>query len=204
MKTPSMLLVLGLLVSVPACDDTGGDGNGGSAGVGAGTSGSGSGNGSGAEPSNAAVSSCRDACDRLQFFDCIDADTHADCWNTCPDRTEDDLDLFASCVSNSVPSCDPGCLDNLIDAPEPDPTGSDDPANTCVSVCQSYVDAGCDIDELGEISSCALVCAELSEVEQAVIVLCFDSPETCEVDPGCLDGGGEEGGGEEGGAGEGG
>lgn len=199
MKIPSAFLALGLLLSASACDINVNEGDEGSSG----TDGSSNSGGSGDAPSDSAVESCREACDGLQFFDCINADTHETCWNACPNRSDGDLELFSSCVMNSLPSCDPGCLDNLLDAPEPDPdpdpTGSNDSGgtNTCEDACQAYIDAGCDVSDLGEAPTCALACSQLTDDEQAVVAACLNSPETCEVNPACLDGGGggEEGGG---------
>lgn len=194
MKIPSAFLALGLLLCLPACDiETDQDsGSGGDTDGGAGSG--------GAPPSNASVSSCRDACDGLQFFDCIDGGTHETCWNACPHRSDDDLELFASCVMNSLPNCDPDCLDGLLDAPEPQPEpttdgGSDGAGTTsCEDACQTYVDAGCDVSELSEAPSCAQACGVLSPDEQDLVAACLNSPATCEINPLCLDGGGEDGG----------
>ena len=201
MKIPSAFLALGFLFCAPACDmdidqDSGSDTDGG-------------GGADARPPSDASVSSCRDACDRLQFFDCIDGDTHETCWNACPNRAEDDLELFASCVMNSVPSCDPDCLDSLLEAPEPEPepepTSDGTPgSSTCEDACRAYVDAGCDVSDLSEAPSCAQACGSLSPDEQALVVVCLDSPQTCDINPLCLDGGAEESGGEESGGEEGG
>jgi hypothetical protein len=198
MKIRVVFLTLGLLLSAPACDTEVSEGGSGD------TDGASNSGGSGDAPSSGAVSSCRGACDNLQFFDCINADTHETCWNACPNRSDGDLELFSSCVMNSLPSCDPGCLDNLLDAPEPDPdpdpTGSDTGGdNACEEACQAYVDADCDLSDLGEVPSCGLLCAQLTENEQAVVAACLNAPQTCEVNPACLDGEGEGSGGEEGG-----
>ena len=199
MKLRSLALALGLLTPLTGCDITedemsssdtdgasGGDASGGDA-SGGGASG---GDASGGGPSEGAVDDCRSACDRLQFFDCIDGSTHATCWDACPEREEDDIELFASCVSNSSPSCDPGCLDGLLDAPEPEPetttTTGAEPAG-CEEACQAYVDASCDLEFFGELTSCGQACATLSPIEQAAVAICFNSPETCEVDPACLE-----------------
>ena len=192
MKIPSAFLALGFLLCSPACDinidqDSGSDG------------GDTDGGGSGATPpSDASVSSCRDACDGLQFFDCIDGNTHETCWNACPNRADDDLELFASCVMNSLPNCDPDCLDGLLDAPEPAPdpdptTDGSSGTTTCEDACQAYVDAGCDVSELSEAPSCAQACGSLSPDEQDLIAGCLNSPQTCEINPLCFDGGGETG-----------
>lgn len=53
---------------------------------------------------------CQDACDSLQFFDCIDAQTHADCRTLCTSAATDDQETFISCVAGGV--CQDGaCYD---------------------------------------------------------------------------------------------
>ncbi len=141
-------------------------------------------------PSDDAVGGCRDACDMLQFFDCIDGSTHETCWNACPERTDGDLELFESCVSNSSPTCDPDCLASLLDAPEPGPeptttTGSS--PSGCEAACQAYVDAGCELEFFEGIGSCAEACAALTPAESAAVAACFNSPQICEVDPACVE-----------------
>jgi|GEM_PF-2033914 len=196
MKSPCVLLfAFGLALA--GCDLGSADDDGGGATDGASNSG-------GDAPGASAVAGCREACDRLQFFDCIDGDTHEVCWNACPNRVEGEVELFASCVMNSVPSCDPACLDNLLDADEPgsDSTsgGSSDSGTTpssCEAACQAYVDAGCDVSDLSESPSCALACGALSTDEQAVVAACLNAPDTCEINPVCLEGAGEGGAGDE-------
>lgn len=191
MKIPAVFLALGVLLSTSACETDDVDE------VSQGTEGMSNSGGVADGPSSSAVESCRGACDRLQFFECIDADTHEVCWQACPSRIDDDLELFSSCVMNSLPSCDSGCLNNLLDAPEPepDPTGSSgsDGTNTCEEACQAYINAGCDVSDFGEAPTCALACSQLTDDEQAIVAACFNSPETCEINPACV-GGGEEGG----------
>ncbi len=181
MKLGTIVLVLGLLSPLAGCDTN----------VDEDSSSGTEGNTTSNAPSDESVAGCRDGCDRLQFFDCIDGSVHETCWNTCAERSDDDLELFESCVNNSAPACDPDCLAGLIDAPEPEPdpdpdttTGGD--PSSCETVCQAYVDAGCELELFEEVTSCAQACATLSSVEQAAVAVCFNSPQTCEVDPECL------------------
>lgn len=190
MKLRFFALALGLLTPLTGCDtdedETSSSDTEGASGEGASGEGASAGG-----PSDGAVDGCRSACDKLQFFDCIDGSTHGTCWNTCPERGDDDLELFESCVNNSSPSCDPDCLDGLFDAPEPEPetttttTGAE--PSGCEDACQSYVDAGCDLEFFEEVVSCGQACATLSLIEQGAAAICLNSPQTCEVDPACLE-----------------
>jgi len=197
MKLNSIALALGLLCPLIGCDltededspaDTDGSPNGSASG----------GNASSGGPSAGAVDGCRDACDNLQFFDCIDGSTHETCWNACAERNDGDLELFRSCVNNSAPACDPDCLDSLLDAPEPEPepettTTAGGDSSSCETVCQAYVDAGCELEFIEGIASCAQACASLSPVEQSAFAVCFSDPQTCEIDEACLEEEEEEG-----------
>lgn len=195
MKLHSIVFALGCLAPLIGCDFTdeessaGTDGSSDGGASGDGASGDGA---SGDEPSTEAVEGCRGACDNLQFFDCIDGSTHETCWNACAARSDSDLELFESCVNNSSPSCDPDCLESLLDASEPEPepettttTGAD--SSGCVDACQAYIDAGCELELLDGVVSCSQVCATLSAAEQAAVAVCFSNPQTCEVDAACVE-----------------
>ena len=187
MKTSLMFSALAFLLSTSACDADDEQNPPSSAD----TDATPSGESGAAPPTDASISDCRDACGELQTFDCIDGNTHEACWNVYQERSEGDLELFASCVSNSLPSCDPDCLDGLLDAAEPSSTGGD--LGPCESACGAYADAGCDVSELSGVEECALLCGALSSDFADYVATCFDSPETCEINPRCLDD--EEGGG---------
>lgn len=185
-------------LSLPGCDAI--EGGGGDSGADSGsepTTTSGGATGAPAGPTEAEIDRCRDQCDRLQFFDCIGSDLHAACWGYCADRPSDDLELFAACVGNTVPECDPGCLERLGDAsppPEPEP---EDPA-TCAEACNDF-NLECPSEESPD---CAGLCAQLPASAHDFAVDCFEEATlTCSVPEGCeIEGGEGEGGGEEGGA----
>lgn len=136
-----------------------------------------------------ALDRCRSSCDNLQFFECIDGQTHETCWNACGDRAESDLELFASCVQNSSPGCDPACLESLLDAETPDPPA---PSGACEEACDAYVDAGCDVDAWTQGLDCATLCGALTDAEQQIATACLSAPQTCELDPACDGFGGED------------
>lgn len=71
----------------------GGEGGGASEGEGGGVSqGEGGGGGDGA------VAECQDACDSLNFFDCIDASQYSSCRSTCETASESSIGTFVGCA----------------------------------------------------------------------------------------------------------
>ncbi len=180
--------------------DSGGNGNGNGNGNGDGDGNvddTGGNNGSGDAPSDAQVGDCRDACDDLQFFTCLTANEHATCFALCEERNATAVDLFNSCVSNTIPDCDEAfpCYENLVDAPPVD-TGNGDA--TCVDACEEWLGAGCEPFE--GFPSCAAFCGSLSEGLQLFVVECVEQRDGCTLSEECAfgDGGGEGGGGGEG------
>lgn len=207
--------VLGLFAvlgfhALPSCDATGGgDGGDGGGEVG------GEGVGDGPAPS-ADQGRCKEACNKLKFFDCNDAADHAACFESCESAPADAIELFVACVENDT--CDPECSTNLqADAPDPvDMTegGGEEGggAQTCPEACASFIADGC-----APPVDCNGICASLTDLEQAFVGYCLERRDGCALPMECVDlfedigsgeggpieegGGVEEGGGEVGGAG---
>jgi hypothetical protein len=149
-------------------------------------------------PSDGAVAMCRDTCDDELFFDCIDADRHEVCWNACPERSESDIELFRACVLNSAGACDPGCIENFLDADpvdssggEPDTTAGGGPGTSeggtnvsCEDACEAFAGRGCNIDFAG-FDSCASFCASLDPTLHDFVVMCVELADGCMLPEQC-------------------
>ncbi len=188
------LVLFGLSLALGGCveisnDDDGGDGGGDGSDAGDGGDGDGDGGdgGSGEPPSQVDIDECRQACDNLLFFDCLDAPLHEACYEVCTERSPSDIDVFTACTTNTLPNCG-GCYENLVDA---DPPSSDDGnaddgsvgANTCEDACGSWLGAGC--PAFGEFSSCAEFCDSLSPALQDAVVECVDLSDGCNLPAEC-------------------
>ena len=205
------LVVATALLSVPVVvgcvevndgDEGGGDGNGDGLGDGA----DGVDGGDGGEPlaSEAEVDACKDACDKLKFFDCIDSGEHAQCWDACGRVDSDAIELFDACVSTDV--CDASCFDQLVDAQVPVGDDDDDDDDVgggpgCLTACNA-INGACFEGSI----DCAALCSVVTPEQETLIEYCneardgCDFPEECyaafeEVDEGGGGEGGEEGGG---------
>ena len=189
-------LALGGCVEISSDDDGGGGGTNGTDGGGDGDGGADGGAGNGDPPSQADIDACQGACDDLLFFDCLDADTHAQCYAICAERTPTDIDLFTACTTNTLPECG-GCYDNLVDADPP--SSGDDGADSgsvgggsCVDACASWLGAGC--PAFGEFSSCTEFCDSLTPALQDAVVECVDLSDGCTLPAECtFDSGAGEG-----------
>jgi hypothetical protein len=193
MRFESILLLA--LASVLACENADGGGDAGGGDAGGGDAGGGDASG---DPSPAAVEACHVACDDQLFYDCIDADVHETCWNACPERSESDIELFAACVLNSGGACDPGCLENFLDADPVDPTGTPDttagggPGTTsggstgvsCVDACEEFLGRGCTID-VGGFDSCTDFCDSLDPTLHDFVVMCVEQADGCTLPADC-------------------
>lgn len=60
------------------------------------------------------VVECQDACDTMEFFDCIDAAQHADCRELCTTASTDAIATFTACASGCQ---DDSCYQVLAGAP---------------------------------------------------------------------------------------
>lgn len=83
---------------------------------------------------------CQDACDSLQFFDCIDAQTHAACRDLCSSADASDRDTFVGCVAAGA--CDDGaCYDVFAGGGDGEVTGVGEVGGGGdVTLCQSTCD----------------------------------------------------------------
>jgi hypothetical protein len=186
---PNRVLAGLLTLCLSACVEiTGDDDNGDSAADGSGDDGddddSGGGGGGGNPPDSAQVESCQGSCDSLLFFDCLNADDHANCYAVCPERTNADIDLFDACVSNTLPECS-DCYDNLLGAPVVGGEGDDGGSvtGTCVDACNEWIGAGC--EALGEAGSCEEFCASIPETLHDFVVECVDARVGCTLPEEC-------------------
>lgn len=66
------------------------------------------------EGASADVAGCQDACDELQFFDCIDAATQSVCRDKCTESSADAVEDFKACADLS---CDPTCIGTFLESP---------------------------------------------------------------------------------------
>ncbi len=133
------------------------------------------------------VSDCKDSCDKLKFFDCADAQTHAACFTSCESASASAREKFVACVDNDI--CDPECLANLNDAAaggsETGPSQSTEGGvvggtTTCFDACSDFAADGCapGID-------CSSQCGMLSDAQQQQAIACLDARDGCELPPEC-------------------
>lgn len=66
------------------------------------------------ESASGDVAGCQEACDREQFFGCIDAATQSVCRDKCEVAEADAIEAFKGCAG---PSCDPTCIDTFLSSP---------------------------------------------------------------------------------------
>lgn len=199
------LIVASTLLATGCVEVNDGDeGGGGDDGDGLGDGGDG---GDGGEPlaSDAEVDTCKEGCDKLKFFDCIDSGEHAQCFDVCGRVDSDAIELFDSCVSTDI--CDASCFDQLVDAQAPvgDDDDDDDDSTggpTCVSACSAINNACFE----GSID-CNALCSVVTEEQDTLIKYCNEVRDGCSFPDECIEafeevegGGPGEGGGEEGGA----
>jgi hypothetical protein len=143
------------------------------------------------------IADCRETCDDLLFYDCVTADTHEACYDTCSDRGTQDIETFLACVQNTLPACSE-CYENFVDADPPDPTTGSEmttagPPDTtgsvglsCVDACEEYVGAGCNLEfEDIEFTSCEEFCATLSGTAQDLVVECVAERDGCTLPDYC-------------------
>lgn len=192
--------VLGVLAvfgfhALPSCDATGsGDGGGGDGG-GDGGDGGGDGPAPGVDQSR-----CKDACNKLKFFDCNDAADHAACFVSCENAPASAIEVFVACVE--ADTCDPECAANLHgDAPPAgEVTGGGGggeeeggSAASCPEACEAFIIDGC-----APPVDCVQICASLTELEQAFVGYCLERRDGCTLPMECTelfeDLGSEEGG----------
>lgn len=188
-----------------ACDAGDGDGTGSGSGEAGGEGGEG---GEGGAPA-ADQAECKEACNKLKFFDCNDAADHAACFLACESAPASGIELFVACVENDT--CDPECAVDLEGQAGGEGGGGEEegggggeeggtPTSSCPDACNEYVAAGCvpPVD-------CAGFCSSLSGFEQEFVGYCVDRRDGCTLPAECEDAleGGEGGVSEEGGVGEG-
>jgi hypothetical protein len=147
------------------------------------------------------IADCRETCDDLLFYDCLNADTHEACYDTCSDRGTQDIETFLACVQNTLPGCSE-CYENFADTDPPDPTtGSETSgpdttggpgetsgvsAGTCLDACEEYVGAGCNVEFSDvEFTSCDEFCDALSGTAQALVVECVAERDGCTLPDYC-------------------
>jgi len=161
-----VILVLPLALACVAEDDGGPSGPGGA--------GPGPGGGGGALPD---VAGCRNACDKLRFFDCIDSRLQASCFEECGLATAETVDRFIRCVD--ADTCDPTCLERFDETPSPLPGGGVD---ECIRGCEGLNTRGC----FGEGGvACARECRGFSVSELELALWCIDRADGCEVPASC-------------------
>ena len=143
------------------------------------------------------LADCRETCDDLLFYDCLTADTHEACYDTCSDRASQDIETFRACVQNTLPTCSE-CYENFADAEPADPTTSSEmttagpdetsggSSGTCLDACEEYVGAGCNVEFSDvEFTSCEEFCGALSGTAQALVVECVAEREGCTLPEYC-------------------
>lgn len=159
----------------------------------------------------AQVSSCKDSCDKMKFFQCSSAGEQARCYSDCDAAASSQIDLFVGCAQNSI--CDPDCRTSIQPAPAPGqpaappPQGSVASGDSCAAACDKAVQ--CNFLPVGAKAECAQECATQAYQYQIDCVLnnpCESIRQVCggidiEVD---TDGDGAAGGGTAGGGGTGG
>ncbi len=139
-------------------------------------------------PSPESTSACRDVCDDLLQFDCVDVDLHMACFEACGVRSDDEIELFRSCWLNT-PTCaeDPApaqeCVANFLDTddPTPDPPA---PGGNCLDACNAYVGGGCQSPIEG-IDSCQEFCDMLPAELQDFAVMCLEDADGCTLPADC-------------------
>ncbi len=171
---------------------TNGDDNGNGNGNGNGDGADGTG-GSGQAPSMSEVGDCREDCDDLLFWNCVDATEHETCYTVCTERSSESLSVFGACVQNTTPDCDAAtpCYTNLLDE---EPIGDDGGSTTCAEACEEWLGAGC--EQLSEAPSCQAFCDGLPESIQDFVVECIEGRDGCTLPEECLFEEEEEGGAE--------
>jgi len=151
------------------------------------------------------VSSCKQSCDKMKFFECNSAEEQARCYNDCNAATSDQIQLFTACADNSV--CDPACRTNI--QPKPSGGGSSGggssgggstggggaTAATCTTACQKLVQ--CSFIRVGDEPACEAQCTQNAYQYQIDCVnntTCPKMQTTCGAPVG-IGGGGSTGGG---------
>lgn len=130
----------------------------------------------GQRPDESQLGRCREACNKLKFFDCNTATEQAACYQSCDAASSDQIDLFEACVDAST--CDPACSTNI--RPEsPPPVTS---AEGCIPLCESYLGDGC-VPELST-ADCAAFCADPDT--QLALTYCIERRVGCALPEGCI------------------
>lgn len=129
------------------------------------------------------VARCQDSCDKQRFFDCYDAQAHAQCYDDCASADASSINKFNGCVENTT--CDAQCSvhvqgkssqvpdeDRVDTGREPEPN-----ASSCEMACASMVEDMC------VPSNCSQACTDADLAFQ--IVYCDQVRNGCDFPPAC-------------------
>jgi hypothetical protein len=127
---------------------------------------------------------CVEACDTLQFFDCIDASTFTTCTGLCTSADATKKETFVSCVgSASVGECQAvDCYYQFDENAEPSPTPQQ--LADCKKSCEDM--AFFDCISGADAASCAAACDTLSKAEIEAFLICTSSPTDCTSNVECF------------------
>jgi hypothetical protein len=136
---------------------------------------------SGDPPGNQA---CEDACDKLQFFDCIDAGTFSTCMSLCSSAETSKKDTFSSCVeSASVDQCQAvDCYYQFDESAVPGPTPKQ--IADCKKSCADLAFFDCITGT--DAAACNAACDTSTKQEIEAFLACTADPTDCAAAAQCL------------------
>lgn len=134
-------------LSVGGCSSTTSADPGGSSG---GSSGGGGGGASAAETTR-----CKEACDKMKFFNCNSADEQARCYADCDKATSSQIEVFTGCAESSI--CDPECRTSIQPKETAQAGGGGASASTCATACDKLV--SCSLIPVGAKAECNTECS---------------------------------------------